>query len=220
MMKPTFRRRLKKVLVILLILFVFCFIAVLWCNHAVDSYASGNLFNDTNQIPYNKVAVVPGASKLLANGTINPYFQYRCDAAWKLFISGKISYILLSGDHSVIGYNEPQDMKDELVSRGIPPEKIFLDYAGFRTFDSMIRAKEIFGQSKFTVVSQPFHNERALYICHHEGISAVGFDARDVSGRLGFQINVREKIARVKMFIDLYVIPAHPRFLGEKIEIK
>src|SRR6187397_783928 len=101
MIKPKFRRRLKKALVVLVILFVLCFITILWCNHAVDSYAAGNLFNDANQIPYNKVAVVLGTSKLLANGTINPYFQYRCDAACKLFTSGKISYILLSGDHSV-----------------------------------------------------------------------------------------------------------------------
>src|SRR6185436_10824886 len=175
MMKTNFRRRLKNTLGVARILFALCLIAIFWCNYAVDSYAAGNLFNDVQQLPYNKVAVVPGTSKLLADGTINPYFQYRCDATRKLFISRKISYILLSGDHSVVGYNEPQDMKDELVSRGIPPEKIFLDYAGFRTFDSMVRAKRIFGQSKFTVVSQPFHNERALYICHHEGISAVGF---------------------------------------------
>jgi len=219
-MKPKFRRWLKKVLILLVILLVLSFATILWCNYAVDSNARGNLFNDANQIPYNKVAVVLGTSKLLLNGVINPFFKYRCDAAVKLFKSGKISFILISGDHSVMSYNEPQDMKDELVSQGVPSEKIFLDYAGFRTFDSMIRAREIFGQSQFTVVSQPFHNERALYICHHEGINAVGFNAKDVSSTLNFEVNVREKIARVKMFIDLFVIPAHPHFLGEKIEIK
>ena len=105
-------------------------------------------------IKKNKVGLVLGTAKVLQNGRLNLYFKYRIEATVALYKEGKIEFVLVSGDNSVKGYDEPTDFKDELVKRGIPPEKIFLDYAGFRTLDSVIRAKEIFGQEQITIISQ------------------------------------------------------------------
>ena len=112
-----------------------------------------------------------------------------------------------------------QDFKEELVKRGIPEDRIFLDYAGFRTLDSVIRAKEIFGQEEITIISQEFHNERAIYLAGKNDIEAVGFNARDVSRRYGLKVQLREYLARTKVFLDI-LFEVEPKFLGEKIEIK
>jgi SanA protein len=109
-------------------------------------------------------------------------------------------------------------MKTDLIHAGIDSSLIYLDYAGFRTFDSMVRLVEIFSQDSVTVISQAFHNERALYIASKEGIEAVGFNAKDVGSSFGFRVQLREKIARVKVFLD-YVMNTKPKFLGKKVSI-
>jgi SanA protein len=125
---------------------------------------------------------------------------------------------VISGDNGRQGYNEPQEMKEELVKLGVPPDKIYLDYAGFRTYDSVCRLRDIFGQRSFTVISQEFHNRRAVFIAHSLGLKAVGFNAKDVDAYMGFKTQAREKLARVKMFVDL-LIHTKPKYLGSKIEI-
>lgn len=154
----------------------------------------------------------------MRNGTKNYFFYNRIAAAETLFKSGKIKFLIISGDNSLSYYNEPEDMKKELVKAGIPDSVIYLDYAGFRTFDSMIRAKEIFGQTKFIVVSQQFHNERAVFIARKYNIEAYGYNAEDVDAYSGFKTKLRELFARVKVFIDVYS-NKKPKFLGEKINI-
>lgn len=110
-------------------------------------------------------------------------------------------------------------MKHALVKQGIPEKFIYLDYAGFRTFDSMIRAKEIFNQDSFVVISQKFHNERAVYIVRNNGVIAFGYNAEDVSAYNGFLTNIRELFARVKVFLDIF-FGVKPTYLGEKIRIQ
>ena len=110
-------------------------------------------------------------------------------------------------------------MKEELLKNGIPENRIFLDYAGFRTYDSVIRMSKIFGQNSFTVISQEFHNRRAIYIARHFGLNVTGFNAKDVDIYNGFKTKLREKFARVKVFIDI-LTNKQPKFLGEQIEIK
>jgi SanA protein len=110
-------------------------------------------------------------------------------------------------------------LKKDLIKRGIPASKIFLDYAGFRTLDSVVRCREIFGQHAVTIISQPFHNERAVFIARNKGIKAIGFNARDVNKYYGFKTQAREKLARGKMVLDL-IFNKQPRFLGEKIIIQ
>jgi len=200
-------------LVILLIVLILC------ADYYVQSSVQNKLYKDIEAIPYNKVGLVLGTVKVLKNGNINRYYQYRIDAAAALFKAGKIKFILVSGDNSVEGYDEPTDMKDDLVKKGVPVEKIFLDYAGFRTLDSVVRGKAIFGQKSMTIISQKFHNERAVFIANHKEIEAIGFEAKDVSMRAGLLVQTREKLARVKVLIDL-VFGVKPKFLGDKIEIK
>lgn len=196
---------------------VIAFIAIIYfCNRAVDKAAEGKLYSDVSKIPFNKTGLLLGTAKYLANGRLNYYYHYRIEAAEKLYKAGKIKYIVISGDNSRPEYNEPEMMRNDLVKRGIDSANIYLDYAGFRTFDSMVRLREIFGQDSATVISQPFHNERALYIASKESIAAVGFNAGDVTGGAGAKVQLREKFARVKVFLD-YLFGTEPKFLGEKI---
>jgi SanA protein len=136
----------------------------------------------------------------------------------KLLRERKISYLVISGDNSRNDYNEPQMMENDLFAAGVDTNVIYLDYAGFRTFDSMIRVREIFSQDSVTVISQQFHNERALYIAEQENISAIGFNAKDVASNRGLKTKLREKLARVKVFVD-YLINTEPKFLGPKVEV-
>jgi SanA protein len=184
----------------------------------VSSVAAPYIYSDTTSLPSCKTAVLLGTSKRLAGGSPNDFFYNRIKAAVNLFNSGKIKYIIISGDNSVEYYNEPIDMKKELLKEGVPDSVIVLDYAGLRTFDSMIRAKEIFGQTKLIVVSQKFHNERAIFIARKYGIEAYGYNAEDVASHKGFKTRIREMFARVKVFVDIYT-GKKPKFLGEKIVI-
>ena len=193
--------------------------SLFFCNYKINKETKDLVFDSIENLPENKVGLLLGTSKYLRSGVLNQYFEYRISAAEQLFKSGKIKFIVISGDNSRKNYNEPQDMKNELVKRGIPEEKIYLDYAGFRTFDSMYRMKAIFGQSNFTIISQKFHNQRAVFIANTLGMNTVGYNAKDVTAYYGFKTNLREKFARVKVFFD-FTVNKKPKFLGEKIIIE
>lgn len=202
---------------IALVLIVLICIGVFSTYHWISYKTSNLVYDDVNTIPKNKVGLVLGTGKYTANGTINLFYKFRIDAAVKLFNAGKIEYILVSGDNGRKDYDEPTDFKNDLISKGIPAHKIFLDYAGFRTLDSVVRAKEIFGQTEVTVISQKFHNQRAIYIANHFNIKAVGFNAKDpLSGR---KARAREYLARSKASFDL-VFNVQPKFLGHPIKIQ
>lgn len=191
---------------------------VVYPNFEIQRSAKGQTFYNTSEIQKNRVGLVLGTSKYYKGGGINLYFKYRIDAAVALFKANKIDYILVSGDNSSMSYNEPITIKKELIKQGIPESVIFLDYAGFRTLDSMIRAKEVFGQNEVTVISQKFHNERAIYLAKNHGIKAIGFNARDVQGSNAFKVKFREYFARTKAFLDI-LFGVEPKFYGEHIEI-
>lgn len=209
----------KRVLQVLGLLVVIPVITVFLCNGVIDNAAEGKTFHNIGDIPKNKVGLVLGTSKKLSSGHPNPYYDYRIMATVKLFKANKIDFVLVSGDNGSRYYNEPTTFKKDLVKAGIPGDKIFLDYAGFRTLDSMVRAKVVFGLDEVTVISQKFHNERAIYLAERKGLKAIGFNAKDVSGQNGLKVHVREYFARVKVFVDL-IANTQPRFFGKKIEIK
>ncbi|MBK7213580.1 MAG: YdcF family protein [Bacteroidales bacterium] len=200
-------------------IFVLVFITIWICDRVIVSATDNKVFSEITKLPHNRVGLLLGTSKLLGSGKPNQYFSNRIKAAVELFEAGKIDFIVISGDNSRAGYNEPLDMKNELIRMGIPEEKIFLDYAGFRTYDSVIRMEKIFGQKNFTIISQEFHNRRAAYIAGHFGQNAVGYSAADVDVYNGFKTKVREKIARTKVFLD-FLFHKQPKFLGEPVEIK
>lgn len=199
---------------------VWLFVSVIYLsNYVVVSTAKDFIYNDLEEVPYNRVGLLLGTSKYTSGNYQNLYYKYRIQAAFALFNAGKIDYILISGDNRYEYYNEPQMMLEDLVELGVPKEKIFLDYAGFRTLDSVIRASKVFGLKQFTVISQEFHNERAIYIARKNGLEAIGYNAKDVSKNYGFKTNVREKFARVKVVLDM-ITGKEPKFLGEMIEIE
>ena len=210
----------KKWMRIVLWLALACAVVALVCDTIVRHNTNGRAYDDINSLPHNKVGLLLGTSPLDKQGNTNYYFIYRIDAAEQLIKSGKIDYILVSGDNSSVGYDEPTWMRDSLVGRGVPEDRIVLDFAGLRTLDSVVRAKEVFGQDSITIISQLFHNERALYLADHNGINAIAYNAKDVSlWHKWLKIHIREYLARVKMMIDL-AINKQPHFLGEKVEIK
>jgi SanA protein len=191
-----------------------------YCSYAVQENAKGKTFDDVNKIPYNKVGLLLGTCKTMKDKkTINPFWQYRLDAAYNLWKAKKIDRILISGDNGWYGYNEPQDFLDAFIALGIPDSCLICDFAGFRTHDSVIRCKKVFGQNKVTIISQEFHNDRALFIAQKYDLDAIGFNAEDVGFRNGLRTSIREKLARVKLFLDLYIFNTQPHFLGKKIKI-
>ncbi len=193
-------------------------LATFLCNRAVVNSARGHLYTDSKAIPFNRVGLLLGTTKSGRNGHDNPYYTHRVQAATKLIKDGKIRYLVISGDNGRKDYNEPELMRKDLINAGIDSSVIYLDYAGFRTFDSIKRLKEIFGQDSVTIISQGFHNERAIYIATKEEVFAIGYNAADVSARQGFKTQMREKFARVKVFID-FLFGVKPKYLGSKIII-
>jgi len=182
----------------------------------VERAARGRTWSETGAIPARRVGLVLGCSRF-AGHYRNLFFDYRVDAAARLFHAGKIEYIVVSGDNHVRGYDEPQDMKDGLVQAGVPAERIYCDYAGFRTLDSVVRVREIFGQRAVTVVSQKFHNERAIFIAQHRGVDAIDFNAREVDAYDSFKTKCREAFARANTLLDLFVLRREPKFLGQRV---
>jgi SanA protein len=201
---------------------LFSFTLILLTIFAISYYVSydakNDIYSELKDIPYNKVGLFLGTGKYLKSGSINLYYQYRIDAALTLFKAGKIDYILVSGDNSRQQYDEPTTIKNDLIAGGVPANRIVLDYAGFRTLDSVVRSNKVFGLDSFTIISQPFHNERALFLANQYNIDAVAYNAKDVSRYYGFKTRIREKLARVKMMLDL-LFGKQPKFLGEKVKI-
>jgi SanA protein len=210
---------MKKVWRLLFFGLILCIGLSIFSYYQTASASSPFLFEKAESIPSQKVAVVLGTSRYLSNGHENLYFRYRMQAVFKLYQQGVIKYILVTGDNRKKGYNEPEEMQKALLEMGIPKDRIVMDFAGFRTLDSMVRAKEVFGLDEFICVSQKFHNERAVYLAKHFGIDVYGFNAKDVNHRYGFKTRVREVLARVKMMLDLYLFKTKPKFLGEEISI-
>jgi len=209
----------KKFRIVVLLLFAFPLLVILLANIVIDQATKSKTFDTIADIPHNKVGLVLGTARRLVEGGLNPYYTHRIQATVDLFQAGKIEYVLVSGDNGSIYYNEPTTIKKDLIEQGIPEDRIFLDYAGFRTLDSMVRAKVIFGLDSVTVISQEFHNKRAIYLARKKGLEAIGFNARDVSADQGLKVRSREYLARVKVFVDL-VLNTQPRYYGDRIEIQ
>ncbi|MFO8063783.1 MAG: SanA/YdcF family protein [Spirochaetota bacterium] len=199
--------------------FIGVLLAVFFANTVISSDAGSRLYTDLDEVPYNEVGLLLGTSKYAVGGQVNLFFEYRIRATVALFESGKIDYVIASGDNSLSSYNEPLRMKEELVERGIDEERIYLDYAGFRTLDSVVRTHRVFGQRQFTIISQGFHSERALYIAAQKGLDPVAYGAKDVEGPRAISTSIREYFARVKALMDLHLLDASPKFLGEPVEI-
>ena len=190
-------------------MFILCITSMLICNQIVVNNAEGKVFSDIDSIKYNKVGLLLGTTPQARITKVkNYFFIYRIDAAEELYKAGKIEQILISGDeNSLDGINETECMRDSLVARGVPASDIILDGKGYRTINSVINANKVFGLKSFTIISQEFHNERAIYQAEHLGLDVEnlqGYNAKMPKSRRAFLTTIREYFARVKMFIDLF----------------
>lgn len=217
MLKLFKRIPLKRLLIYTTVAIIFASIITWYANHVVEKASASLQYSSVEKIPSAHVGLLLGTNPVSRGGP-NLYFVYRIDAAEQLFKAGKIKYLIISGDNGRKEYDEPTEMKKALVARGIDSTKVVLDYAGFRTFDSVVRAKKIFGQDTIIFISQRFHNERAIYIAQQHDMLAYGYNAKDVSNKYGMKTIIREKFARVKVFFDI-LFGVQPHFLGEKISI-
>ncbi|MFK0572016.1 vancomycin high temperature exclusion protein [Endozoicomonas sp.] len=188
------------------------------CNYLVARTTNESLYSNISTLPYNQVGVLLGTSKYSRVGGFNDHYRLRLDAAYRLYTAGKIDYILISGDNSTRFYDEPSTIRRDLLKKGIPSERIYRDYAGFRTLDSILRAHHVFELDSFTIISQAPHNKRALYIALNNDIDAIAYNAgegynSDISNK------TREILARVLAVLEVHLLNTGPKFLGPPIEI-
>lgn len=208
-------KKLGCILLSVIIVSVFAIYAIdRWISYKTSPY----IYDDINALPYRSVGVVLGTAKYLYGNSINGFYQYRINGAIDLYNAKKINYLLLSGDNSQSNYNEPITMKHDLLAANIPASAIYLDYAGFRTLDSIIRTREVFDTNNFTIITQRFHCERALFIALHQNIRAQCYAVPSPS--YIEKVRFREIFARAKAFLDLYILNKKPRFLGPTITIE
>ena len=183
------------------------------CDHA----ALGRVFHSVDAVPAREIGLVLGTSKETRHGKPNLHFNQRIEAAAALYHAGKVHHLLVSGDNHVATYDEPTDMRAALIAEGVPASAITCDYAGFRTLDSVVRAKEVFGLSQCTIISEDFHCPRALWIAQQHSLDAIAFAAPDVSLKSwSLRAGVREQFARAWCAVDLYVLHRQPHFPGPR----
>ena len=191
-------------------------IVIVGCYLLVKCKTKEKTFDNIGDVPYNEVGILLGTSPRVANGNPNFYYINRITATADLYKAGKINRIIASGgDYSQRasgGYNELIAMRDSLVIRGVPDSVIILDYDGTRTLNSIVKAKEIYGIDRFTIISQEYHNERAIFLASLNGIDAVGYNAKPSHIKIKRIKNEgREFFARVKLFVDV-ILGEKPKF--------
>ena len=190
---------------------------MLWADRTCERAATGRLFSSVDTVPAREVGLVLGTSKETRRGKDNLHFNQRIEAAAALYRAGKVRHLLVSGDNHIAGYDEPTDMRNALMAAGVPASAITCDYAGFRTLDSVVRAREIFGLSHVIIISEEFHCPRALWIAQQHGLDAIAFAAPDVSSKYwSLRAKIREQFARTWCAVDLYLLHREPKFLGPK----
>lgn len=181
----------------------------------VIGVAKGHMYDNVQHLPTRQVGLVLGTSKYTPGRRgYNLYYLYRMNAAAEAFHAGKVKTLLLSGDNSEQYYDEPKQMRADLMKRGVPSQRIVLDYAGFRTLDSVVRATKVFQEKEYTIISQPFHNERALFLARISGVDAIAFNAQKVTHPINKKIQRREFFARIQAVLDI-MTGKQPKFLGK-----
>jgi len=188
-----------------------------WILHSTRAF----IITKPARLPKNDVALVLGTSRYNADGSNgNPFFQGRMNTAARLYHEGKVRHLLVSGDNGHKGYDEPTWMRDALVARGVPRSAITLDCAGFRTLDSMARAKAVFGLHRFTIVTDDFHEARSVFLARSIGLDVVGFPSEHVPFLWSKKTRMRELLSRTVACLDVYVLHTRPRYSGPPVRIQ
>jgi SanA protein len=187
-----------------------------YAERRLDRAAEAKSFTDVDKVPTVDVALVLGTAPIGPEGGPNRYFVYRLDAAAALYKAGKVKYFIVSGSRND-RYDEPTAMRAGLIERGVPFEAIYRDFGGTRTLDSVVRARQIYGQTRLVIVSQRFHLSRALFLAAHEGIEAWGFEARDVDMPYSVFTELRRYPSALRAYTDVWMGVSHA--VGEPISI-
>ncbi len=196
---------MKKLLIFVMIMIAIGLFVVIACQIVVKHAAKGRMYDDVNEIPHREVGLLLGTNPLGRSGRPNQFFLRRIDATVDLYEAGKVDRIIISGARRGDAYDETAAMREALVDRGVPDSILVLDGEGFRTIASIKRAKEVFGADSLTIISQEFHNERALFMAqHNNGMDAIAYNAANTSSRRWKVIMaLRECLARVKAVLEV-----------------
>jgi len=211
-------KRVKQMILGIFLLGIAAVLMVVGIRSYMDSFAAEYIIREAEETPEAEAVLVLGAF-VSSEGEPAPVLAARLEHGYELYKLGKVKKILVSGDHGREYYDEVNAMKDYLINKGVPKEDIFMDHAGFNTYDSMYRAKEIFQIEKMLISTQEFHMTRSIYIARTLGIDAYGYPTPDREMYRMDYLNFREGLARVKAFFDAGVIRRKPKFLGEPIPI-
>ncbi len=206
---------MKRFFIFCIIIFLIIVTSIFAVNLIICTVSSPHIFNEVSVAPDVETAVIPGAA-VLSNGGLSPILKDRVDMAVQLYKLKKVSKILVSGDNSTVSHNEVNPVRIYLLDKGVLDQDIFLDHAGFNTYSTMYRARDIFKVNSILIVSQSFHLPRAVFIARSLGINAYGVNAD--AGHILFKNYVREVFANEKAVINL-MFGTKPKYLGAEIPI-
>lgn len=200
--------RRRKITIWLFFIILISILGMIICDQSVAYNAEGRIFDNVDSIPHREVGLILGTSPVSTwNGHRNYYFDHRIKAGAELYKAGKVDWLVVSGGdyrNTEKGYDEPVAMRDSLMKQGVDSTRIILDYDGTRTLNSIAKMRDVYGQDSITIISQKYHNERALYQAKHLGIDAIAFNAKTPGRRTSWWRNRgREVLARVKLFMDV-----------------
>lgn len=211
------KRYLKKIGIALTVLLLLIVVGTLLLSKYIEAQSKERIFTDSDAIPPSYTAIVLGAS-VRSDGNLSLVLRDRVESALNLYNEGIVERFLLSGDNGTLSYNEPRAMKKFLIERGVPEAHIYLDYAGFDTYDSLYRAKAIFEVDEAIIVTQKFHLPRAVFIADRLGLEYYGYVADQHAYAHESSNKNREMLANVKAYFEV-LFHKEPTYLGEKIPI-
>lgn len=195
---------IRRIYYILLALLAIAILIPALCYAWITVSSRPYLYDDIDALPARPLAVVLGTAKYTTDGRINLYYRARINAAVELYRRGKAQYFIVSGDNRTLTYNEPAQMRNDLINAGVPAERIQPDYAGLRTLDSILRADKVFGNRDYIIVSQPFHNARAVFLARQNGQQVIAYNAANPGAvKYRLKTQVREIAARLRAVWDL-----------------
>ena len=198
-------KRRRQILYSSIAILVILAIIVALCNISVDRNAEGRTFSNINDVPTMQTALLLGTNPKTRDGKRpSSFYLARINATAELYKHGKFRQLIISGDKRE-GYDEPQTMRHDLIERGVPDSIITMDGQGYRTLLSMKNIKQHFRVNDMIIISQKWHNERSIFLADKMNIKAVGYNADDVRHPRAIWTHIRELLARVKLFIDLYI---------------
>lgn len=199
-----------------ILLILFGIICVVLCYFWVSFSSRKYLYHDIKNVPQRQVGLVLGTNKYLKRGLVNSYYKNRIDTAAQLYHAGKVSYLVVSGDNRKNNYNEPRQMRKDLIKAGVAADAIQPDYAGLRTLDSVLRMDKVFGHKNYLIISQRFHNQRAVFLARAKGQNPIAFNAPNPDKQNMTKVIMREFLARVRAVIDL-ITNKQARHYGDPI---